>query len=88
MKAEEREKVIRERIIKFREGEELNRNQSRAVREDFVRYQKGKEERAQRYKQERIDAMRERRMNKSIEDTNRERSSNEAKEKLQVGVLK
>lgn len=85
MKAEEREKVIRERIIKFREGEELNRNQSRAVREDFVRYQKGKEERAQRYKQERIDAMRERRMNKSIEDTNRERSSNEAKEKLQEG---
>lgn len=84
MTIEKRENERRERVRKFKEGEELNRQQSRAVRENFIRYQKEKEDKAQRYKQERLFAMRERRLNKSIEDTNRERSIVEAREKIQV----
>ena len=84
MNIEQREIERQERIKKFREGEEKNRQQSRAVRENFIKYQKEKEEKAQRYKQERLDAMKERRMNRNIQDTNRETKADEVKEKIVV----
>ena len=87
MNIERRERERQDRIRKFREGEELNKQKSRGVRENFIRYQREKEEKAQRYKQERLDAMRDRRMNRGIQETNRERSVVEAKEKLTVSKV-
>ena len=84
---EQREKERQNRIRKYREGEELNKQKSREIRENFVRQQKEKEEKAQRYKQERLDAMRDRRMNRNIQETNREKNTAEAKEKLAVRIV-
>ena len=86
VKKEQLEFARQERLRKYKEGQELNRQQRRAVRDDFIQFQKEKEERAQRYKQERLDAMKERRARKDIEDTTRERATLEAKEKLLVSV--
>lgn len=87
MNIERRERERQDRIRKYREGDELNKQKSRDIRDSFIRYQKEKEEKAQRYKQERLDAMRDRRMNRGIQDTNRERSVTEAKEKLAVSRI-
>ena len=88
MNKELREHEREKRIRKFKEGEEQNRKQRSAVRENFMQFQRDKEEKAQRYKQERLDAMKEKRMFRDYNDTYRERASAEAKEKKVVRIFK
>ena len=84
IKTERREREWEKRSNEHKESEARNQVHKREIKESVERFFKDKEEKAQRYKQERIEKMRQRRAGVKTVDLDQDNTAVESNGKHQV----